>query len=211
MIISTKEIFDSLREKEPKCTPYQFSNYRKNVENYILKQSGFHRETASKTSLEDVSRVALAFTKKIRKIWDIHKSTYDRAITDNYFSKELVINDITAASPQKQKPSSSTSVSANQSSANTSAKQPFRRRAKKDFSSKSDRAQRKQTAQVRTDFPAEAITKAAGQVLRQSGQGDSAHVMKRMLDDPTTAAKARKAIKLDDPCKFEFDSVANFR
>ena len=40
---------------------------------------------------------------------------------------------------------------------------------------------------------------AAGQVLKASGNGDAYYVTKRVAEDPPTAAKARKALKIDNP------------
>ena len=195
MKIPHREILDSLRENDPPCNPTasNFSNYRKNVEEFIIQKTGFHRGNVSKASLDDLHSVADSFTRKARKIWAAHKSTYSKVVNDEFFSKDLEITVTVTREEQTAKPASTS----------TTKKQPFRRRApKKAFDEKSERAQRQETAQLRSNYPSGAITKAAGQVLRQSGQGDSAHVMKRMLDDPSIGTKARKAIKLDEPCKF---------
>ena len=132
-------------------------------------------------------------------IWVKCNGHYNRAIKSAYFQKEISVK-ITAASPVKP-PDPPPKASSNKPSSpkpSTSRK----RAARKSFEEKSERAQMKETAKIRDIYPHGAIVMAAGQSLRISGDHDSAAVLKEIVQDATASKKARKSLKLENPCEF---------
>ena len=74
-----------------------------------------------------------------------------------------------------------------------------RRAPKKDFESKSERAKLAESAKIRNEYPAGAISKANIQVLKSSGDKDAYYVSKKLVTDPTASAKAKIAVQLENP------------
>ena len=203
MKFSTKDIVESLHKKGCHPTKTNFRAYCNGVEEFILENCGHDRENITKKSLSYVHKTAENFTKSCRDKWQRYKQ-FDRYV--QYFTNDLEI-DIALTRKSLLPPSSETASTASETPKTSTTS---KRADKKDFEQKSDRAQYAQSAKIRTEYPSGAISLAARQVLRSSGNGDASFVMKRMADEPTTAPKkARKALDFDEPGKSSTMTISN--
>ena len=75
------------------------------------------------------------------------------------------------------------------------------RTSRKSWKELTIRAQQKKSLEIRHNYPAGAVLKAAEQLYRLEGQNDTAAVVNLMSGDPAIATKARKALKLENPCE----------
>ena len=75
------------------------------------------------------------------------------------------------------------------------------RTSRKSWDELTIRAQQKKSLEIRHNYPEGAILKAAEQIYRLEGQNDTAAVVNLMSGDPAIASKARKALKLENPCE----------
>ena len=147
----------------------------------------------------------MAFYKSTQPIWEIKcYRNFSLAIKNPYFDKEIEV-EITAAiiepppPPPEPKPPDQTPTSPKSPKKSKSSR---KRTAKKAFEAKSERAQMKETAEIRSIYPPGAILMAAGQALRIDDRNDAAYMLKHMVADPEIATKSRKAMKLENPCKY---------
>ena len=146
----------------------------------------------------------MAFYKATQPIWEVKcRRTFALAITYPYFDKEIEVEITPAVIEQPPPPPVAEPEPPDQPT--TTSKTPKRstkRSAKKAFEAKSERAQMKETAEIRSIYPPGAILMAAGQALRIDDRNDAAYMLKHMVADPEIATKSRKAMKLENPCKF---------
>ena len=146
----------------------------------------------------------MAFYKATQPIWEQKcNRTFSKAIKNPYFDKEIEVEInapvIEEPPPPPEPPDQPTTTPKTPKNSSGSKK----RSAKMAFEAKSERAQMKETAEIRSIYPPGAIVMAAGQSLRIDGRNDSAYVLKHMVANPEVAKKSRKAMKLENPCKFQ--------
>ena len=147
----------------------------------------------------------MAFYKSTQPIWETKcYRNFSRAIKNPYFEKEIEVEIVPAAiepppsTPEPKPPDQPARTPKSPKKPKSSTK----RSAKKAFEDKSERAQMKETAEIRSIYPPGAIVMAAGQSLRIDDRNDAAYMLKHMVADPEIASKSRKAMKLENPCKF---------
>jgi len=148
----------------------------------------------------------LAFYKSTQPLWETkYRRNFSRAINNPYFDKEIEVEIVPAVifepppPPPKPKPPDQPTTTPKSSK---KPKSSTKRTAKMAFEAKSERAQMKETAEIRSIYPPGAILMAAGQSLRIDDRNDAAYMLKHMVADPEIATKSRKAMKLENPCKF---------
>ena len=179
------------------CHPIKtnFKGFCDEVEKVLILKSGLKSANISEESVKNISEEARKFSKACRKIWDRFKR-FEEFSRNDFFTKEIEIQ-VTAyqisTAAVSQTPTTSSSSSA------VKSKTSRKRAAKKDFELKSKRAKLAESAKIRSDFPPGAISIANIQNLKAAGESDAYYVSKKLVTDPAAAAKAKVAVKLENP------------
>ena len=202
MDFSQKQIFEICLSCKVFPSKSNFAGFSNEVEEIVLRKSGFDRGSISYESAKNISSAALNFTKRANRIWERYnhhqQRIFQHEVEPGKFLDQTFTVQIEAPSPpiprrqtappSPPKPSTSSSKSA-----------PGKRKARVAFEDKSSSAQRRHTAKLRAEYPPGAIIMAASQTFREEGDWDSAACLKEFVLIPGASKKARTSLGIDNP------------
>ena len=212
MEFSQRQIFEICLSRKIYPSKSNFASFSNEVEEIVLRKSGFDRGSISYESAKNISSAALNFTKRANRIWERYnhhqQRIFQHEVEPGKFLDQTFTVRIDAPSPpiprrQKSPPKPSTSTS-KPAAAPINRSGPVKRSARKAFEDKSSSAQRKETRKIRAEYPPGAIRMAAAQTFREDGDWDSAECLKEFVFVPGASKKARTSLRIDNPGKIKF-------
>ena len=201
MEFSQKQIFEICISRKIYPSQTNFAQFSEEVQEIILRKSGFERGSVSDDSLKNLSKESLNFTKRANRVWEKYKDKrrlFQHEAEPGKFLDQVFTVSIKAASPpipRRQTPS------APKPSTSSSSTGPMKRSARKAFEDKSSSLQRRESAKIRAQYPPGAIRMAASQTFREDGDWDSAACLKEFVVIPGSSKKARTSLGIDNPGK----------
>ena len=209
MEFSQKQILEICFSRKIFPSKTNFAVFSNEVEEIVLRKSGFDRGTISVDSAKNISSAALNFTKRSNRVWEKYYHhqgrLFQHEVEPGKFLDQTFTVKIEAASPPipRRTPPPKPSTSGSSKSA------PVKRSARKAFEDKSGTAQRRESAEVRANYPPGAIRLAAAQTFRLDGDWDSAACLKEFVIVPGSSKKARASFGIENPGKLNLKKKKN--
>ena len=203
MEFSQKQIFEICISRRIYPSQTNFAAFSNEVEDIVLRKSGFNRGTISNESAKNISTAALNFTKRANRVWSKYlnrQRLFKKETAPGKFLDQTFTVAIEAASPPI--PRRPPTAAQPKPSASSSKAAPQKRKARVAFDAKSSGAQRKTTAKIRAEYPPGAIRMAAAQTFREDGDWDSAACLKEFILIPGSAKKARTSFGIENPGRY---------
>ena len=198
--ISRKELFKQLH-KELKVYPsLSQKEYSKNVCDYLLEFLSMDR-SAPADSIEKVDKIAVDFTKNIKKLWALKKygRSFESVLKDVYFTGSITLPSF-EKHEMETRPPTPEPAEAMEICPDT-PKVPRSKVPRVLWEDRKKDTKYKDAAKVRkfveeSGIPPEATILAASQTAKKLGQGEFSKIIKDILKNPQLAKEYQEKAKL---------------